>query len=86
VEVHQVRAAGQHDRLELGSGLLDLRLDRDQLGQLLGCDPAAGLAGDVTRADRGEHRLGLAGGDVAVGLTRREFAQTVCFSPACLSR
>ena len=49
---------------ELGGGLLDLGLDRDQLGELLRRDASAGLPGDVPRPDGGEHGLGLAGGDV----------------------
>jgi hypothetical protein len=47
-----VRAAGQDHGLELGGGLLDLGLDRDQLTQLLGGDAAAGLAGDVAGGPR----------------------------------
>ena len=34
VEIHQSRAAGEHDRLELGGGLLDLGFDGDQLDEL----------------------------------------------------
>jgi hypothetical protein len=67
-QVHQSGATGQHERLELGGGGLDLGVDRGQLGQLLGGDAASGLPGDVTWADVGEHLLGLAGGDVALGL------------------
>ena len=37
--------------------------------------PAAGLAGDVAGADRGEHRLGLTGGDVLLRLSREQFGQ-----------
>lgn len=65
----------QDHGLELGGRLLDLGLDRDQLGQLLDGDPAAGLAGDVAGADGGQHRLGLAGGDVALCLSGKEFSQ-----------
>ncbi len=75
VQVHQPGAASQDDGLEFGGGLLDLRFDRDQFGELFGGDPAAGLPGDVTRSDRGEHGLGLTGGDVAFRLSRQEFCQ-----------
>jgi hypothetical protein len=34
---------GAHDGLQFGSGLLDLGLDRDQFGELLGGDAAARL-------------------------------------------
>ena len=55
--------------------LLDLGLDRDQFGELVGGDASAGLAGDVTGADGGQHGLGLTGGDVAFRLSRQEFGQ-----------
>ena len=42
--------AGDHDRLELGGGLLDLGLTATSSAALRR-DPAAGLAGDVTRSD-----------------------------------
>jgi len=45
----------------------------DQLGQLLGSDPAAGLAGDVAGAHRGQHPLGLAGADVLLRLPWKQF-------------
>jgi len=75
VDVHQRGTASEHDGFELGGGLLDLRLHRDQFGELVGGDASTGLPGDVTRADRGQHGLGLAGGDVAFGLSWKEFSQ-----------
>jgi hypothetical protein len=53
--------------------LLDLGLDRDQLGELFGSDATAGLAGDVAGSDGREHGLGLPGGDVALGLPGKDF-------------
>ena len=61
--------------LQLGLDLLQLRVDRDQVGDLLGGHPAAGLAGDVTGPDGGEHGLGLGGGQVAFALARQQFAE-----------
>ena len=54
-QVHQRRAAGQDHRLQLYGEGLDLLLDRNQLGELLGREPAAGLPGQVagTHAERG---------------------------------
>ena len=69
-EVHQRGAAGQDHRLELGLDLLHLRLDRDQVGQLLGGDPAAGLPGQVPGPHRGQDRLGLQRGQVLLALSR----------------
>ena len=56
-KVHQVGVAGQDHGLELGVGLLDRGLDRDQLGQLVGGKAAAGLSRDVTRTHASQHRL-----------------------------
>jgi hypothetical protein len=75
VDVHQTGAAGEHDRLQLGGRLLDLGLDRDQLGQLLGGDATASLPSDVPRSDGGQHGLGLAGGEVTFRLPWQEFSQ-----------
>ena len=49
--------------------------DRYELGELLGGEPAAGLPGDVARADGGENCLGLQGSKVLLGLTRDQFGQ-----------
>jgi len=58
-QFHQPRVTGQDYRLQLRGGVLDLGLDRYEVGELLGGDPAAGLAGDVARAHASEHPLGL---------------------------
>ena len=50
-------------------------VEGDQVGDLLGGHPTAGLAGDVTRPDGGQHGLGLGGGQVAFALARQQFAQ-----------
>jgi len=68
VKVHQSGVASQDHGLEFRGGLLDLRIDRDQLSELLGRDAATCLPGDVTRPDAGEDRLGLQGCDVALRL------------------
>jgi hypothetical protein len=54
VDVHEAGATSEHDGFQLRGGLLDLGLDRDELGEFLGCDAAAGLSGDVTRPDGGD--------------------------------
>ena len=54
---------------------LDLLLDRDQVGQLVRGDAAAGLPGEVARTDAGEDRLGLQGGDVLLRLARGELGE-----------
>ena len=64
------RSAGQDHDLELGGGGLDLLVDRDQLGDQLGGEPAAGLPGQVPGPHRGEDRLGLSGGQVLLRLAR----------------
>jgi len=75
VNVHQVGATFEDERLELGGGLLHLCLDRDQFGELLGGDPSSCLPGDVARAHRSEHSLGLTGGDVLLRLSRKQFRE-----------
>jgi hypothetical protein len=50
-------------------GVLHLRLDRDQVGELLGSYPAAGLPGDSARARRSQDGLGLQGGEIPLRLT-----------------
>ncbi|MEO5665222.1 MAG: hypothetical protein ABIR39_18310 [Nocardioides sp.] len=75
VKVHQPAAAGQHDGLELGGGLLDRRFDCDQFGELFGGDATSGLPGDVARSDSREQGLGLAGGEVAFRLSWQEFCE-----------
>lgn len=52
-----------------------IRVDRDQLRQLLRRDPAPGLHGDVTRADGREQRLGLQRRDVLLRLSRKQFSE-----------
>jgi hypothetical protein len=74
-QFHQLGAAGLDQRLELGGGLLHLRLNRGQVGELLGGDPASGLARDVARADGREDRLGLQGSQVLLGLTGDQLGQ-----------
>jgi hypothetical protein len=49
--------------------VLQLRVESDQVAQLLGGHPASGLAGDVSRSDGGEHRLGPQGRVVSLALT-----------------
>ena len=67
--------AGEHRGLELGLDLLQLRIDGDQVGELLGGHPAAGLAGDVAGPDSGEHRLGLQGGEVSFALAGEQLGE-----------
>src|SRR4051812_26341901 len=59
---------GQHHGLQLGGGLLDLRLDHHQLGEFLGRDAATGLVGDVTRTQRTRASIALARPVVMSGL------------------
>ena len=61
VEVHQRRAARGDRGLQFGFDLLELRIQRDEVGDLFGGHSAAGLAGDVTGSHGGEHGLGLGG-------------------------
>ena len=55
--------------------LLQLRIHRDQVGELLGGDPSSGLPSDITRPDGGEHRLGLQGGKVLLALPRDQLGE-----------
>ena len=71
--VHE-RGAGRDDHLlQLAGEDLGLLLDRDELRDLFGGEPSAGLAGYVAGLDRREDPLGLAGGDVLLRLSRNEF-------------
>ena len=60
-QVHQGRAGGQHHLLQLAGERLDLLLDHDQVGELFGGEPAAGLPRDVAWPHRRQDGLGLAG-------------------------
>ena len=74
-EVHQVRAAGNDQRLELFAGHLHLLLDRDHLGELLEREPFTRLADRVAWPHRGQDRLGLERGDVLLRLSWNQFGQ-----------
>ena len=58
----QAAAGRGHQFFELGAGGLDALAGPRQLGDQLRGEPAAGLARDVARADRGQQVLGLRGG------------------------
>src|ERR1035438_1285237 len=51
-----------HQFFELGIGGLDALAGERELGDQLSGEPAAGLANDVARADRGQQFFGLRGG------------------------
>ena len=80
MDLHQTRVTGQHHRLELGGGLLDLRVNGDQLCELLRGDATSGLSCDVAGTDAGEHHLGLQGSDVLLGLAWEQFGEQ-CLEP-----
>ena len=62
---HGPGRTGREDQLlQLLCQCLHLSFDRDEIGDLLGGEPAAGLACHIAGLDRGEDRLGLTGGDV----------------------
>lgn len=52
-----------------------LRIQRDQVGDLLRSHPASGPTGDVAGTDGAQHRLGLGGRQVAFALAGQEFAE-----------
>jgi hypothetical protein len=70
---HQSGSAGQHHAFEFLGQRLDLVLDADQLGQLLGGKPASGLAGQVPGPHASQACLGLQRGEVLLALTRPQF-------------
>jgi hypothetical protein len=55
--------------------LLQLRVNRDQVRELLGSHPAAGLPGDVAGPHGGQNRLGLQGGQVWLALPGDQLRQ-----------
>ena len=79
-QLRQGRPRCEDHLLQLAGERRDLLLDDDQLGDLLGGEPASGLAGHVTRFDRRQDRLGLAGGDVP-GSTVPEPVPTTAGAP-----
>jgi hypothetical protein len=73
VQVRHGAAGGSHQLLEFGVGGLDALVDPGELGDHLGGEPAAGLAGDVTRADGGQQLPGLRRGQELLRPAREQF-------------
>jgi hypothetical protein len=67
------RATVLDHRLQLFREGLELLLHRDQVRELVGGDPAAGLACHVARTDAGQERLGLRGGEVLLDRAGEQF-------------
>ena len=75
VQVHQRGAGGSDQSLELFVGLLGPLVDALEVSDQLSGYPSAGLASRVTRADRGQQRLGLGGGQALLRSARGQLQQ-----------
>ncbi len=77
VQVHQCGAGRLHEGGELLVGGLLALVDPLEVGDQLGRDPAAGLAGEVARADGGQEGFSLRGGQVLLRSAGDQLEQQV---------